>query len=476
MKPSFDRRRTLWVVDDSSTDAERVRRLFANELEVVIFKDGPAALERLASGAFPDIMLLDWMMPGMSGIEVCKFLRSTGSANFQIPVILLTSRYGAEEVTQAFAVGANDYVSKPFIDEELRARVSSLLTTQSFLRRAEQAEADVRSLLATAPDPMFAINAQGEITFVNEEGQRILNLPKEKIVGASFDALVPGVGFRHIGVGPGESFLPIPDVKIDGKTFSPSVRVLPSDSAATTTVALRDVTARRQAESRRLDFYSVIAHDLRTPITSILLRLEMVFRGKHGVLPAGHLVDLRKTESSLRSLVGMINDFLELARLEGVGYKIDRKPFDLGELVVETTEDFQPLLEKTGLDWKQEGFEERVEVVGDRQRLSQVVANLVGNAIKFTSAPGEITTRMNLTKDHVEISVLDTGKGIAKDEIASLFERYARSRDSQDTSGTGLGLMIVREIVEAHGGVIGAESEVGKGSRFWFQLPRVAVR
>lgn len=469
----LDRRRNIWVVDDSPTDSERVRRLFASQHTVEVLHDGATALERLASGDRPDLILLDWVMPGMSGIEVCKYLRSSASELSSIPIILLTARYGPEEIVEAFSCGASDYVSKPFIENELKARVESLLHSKRLLQRAEQAEGDVRSLLSTAPDPIFAVNAQGNIKFVNDEGIRVLQKSKEEILGTPFHSLVADFSFSNLKISGGADLLPIPDVKIADKVFSPSIRVLPSDSAATTTVVLRDVTARRQADSRRLDFYSVIAHDLRTPITSILLRLEMAFRGKHGVLPAAHIGDLRKTETSLRSLVGMINDFLELARLEGVGYKIDRQPIDLNDLVSSTMDDFRPLLEKNDLDWSHVSDSTKTVVLGDRQRLTQVLANLFGNAIKFTPAPGQIKTAIAVTEEHVEVSITDTGRGIAKEEIPGLFDRYTRSADvGRDTPGTGLGLMIVREIVEAHGGIIGAESEVGKGSTFWFRLPR----
>lgn len=472
MEVTLDRRRVIWVVDDSPTDAERARRLFAPEYEVLVISDGAEALERLSAGALPDLLLLDWTMPGMTGIEVCQYLRSSPGAMALIPVILLTARYGPEEVVQAFRSGANDYVCKPFIDEELKARVESLLQSKRLLQRAEKAEEDVRTLLESAPDPIFAINAQGLISFANDEAIRVLQRPRAEVIGRAFSSLVPGVTPHHVRVGVGESFLPPADVHIGAKVFSPSIRALPSDNASTTTVVLRDVTSRRQADSRRLDFYSIIAHDLRTPITSILLRLEMVFRGRHGVLPAGHIDDLRKSEKSLRSLVGMINDFLELARLEGVGYKIERKPFDLCELILNTMEDFKPLLEKKEMQWTTNCLDNPVNVVGDRQRLSQVVSNLVGNAIKFTAAGGKIGTTVHPKEDHVEVCITDTGRGIAQEEIPGLFERYARSPDTaNETIGTGLGLMIVREIVEAHGGVIGAESRLGEGSTFWFRLP-----
>ena len=473
----FNRRRTLWVIDDSATDAERVRRALSGDYNVEIIADGAVALERLSSSAtpdsLPDLMLVDWVMPGISGIEVCQFARSASPKIQQVPIILLTAQHGSEEIVQAFHSGANDYISKPFVDEELKARVKTLIGTRKLLERAEKAEADVRTLLMKAPDPIFAVDASGNISFSNDEGLQALGLTKENVLGAALSTLIPDISLRNIIVGPGASLLPLPDVRIGDRLYSPSLRILPSDSAASTTISLRDVTDRRRDEARRLDFYSVIAHDLRTPITSVLMRLQLAFRGKHGVLPATLIADLRKIEASLRSQVGMVNDFLELAKLEGVGYKIDRKPVEICDLINATMDDFQPLLEKSKLEWKHEGCDQPAHALGDHQRLSQVLANLVGNAIKFTPGPGVITTRVVVTDDHIETSVTDTGRGIAHDELPHLFERFTRARESEnEILGTGLGLMIVREIVEAHSGVIGVESEPGRGSRFWFRLPR----
>jgi two-component system phosphate regulon sensor histidine kinase PhoR len=460
------------VVDDSPTDARRVSKLFANEYDVRVMHDGSAALEQLASGSYPDLLVLDWVMPGISGIEVCEYLRK-GSVPHRVPILLLTARHGTQEILQAFKSGANDYVSKPFVDEELKARAFSLLENRRLLERAEQAEADARSLLARAPDPIFAVDAQGAVTYVNEEALRTLKRSADGIVGTRLSALLPGLSVRNIAVAPGESLLPLPDIQIADRVYSPSVRILPSDSAATTTIALRDVTERRAAEARRLDFYSMIAHDLRSPISAVLLRLDRAFRGRHGVLPAGHLVDLRKIEANLRSLVGMINEFLELARLEGIGYKIDRDPVQLNELFRAIMDDFRPVLESNDLTWQPIGFESRATVRGDAQRLAQVLTNLISNAIKFTPRGGSITTTLIVTDDYVEAAVEDTGRGIAREELPTVFERFTRARGvSGEVVGTGLGLMIVREVVQAHGGVVGVESELGVGSRFWFRLPK----
>ena len=327
MVTSLGKSHTIWVVDDSATDAERVRRLLLkSNHNVEVINDGASALERLSSGTAPDLLMLDWIMPGITGIEVCRYIRSLASKNANIPILLLTAQHGTSEITEAFASGANDYVSKPFVDDELNARVNALLNTKSLLERAMQAEADVITLLANAPDPIFVINASGKVSYVNKEGFSIFNIGPENIIGRDFELLFPGISLNSIGAGNGAGILPVPDLIFNEKIFSPSIRFLPSDNASTTTVVLRDVTTRRMTEIRRLDFYSMIAHDLRTPLTSVLLRLQLALRGKNGIFPPKHISDLQKSESTLRSLAGMINDFLELARFEGIGKKIETSP------------------------------------------------------------------------------------------------------------------------------------------------------
>jgi signal transduction histidine kinase len=259
-----------------------------------------------------------------------------------------------------------------------------------------------------------------------------------------------------------------------GRVLSPSIRVLPSDSSASTTISLRDVTERRNAEARRLDFYSVMAHDLRSPLNAMLMRADMLLRGRRGPLPPEAVADLQKFQGSIRTMVKMIKDFLDLASMEGVGYKIEQEEVDLSALVARIVEDLMPLSEanRVALTWRQEGA--APIVVGDPQRLTQVLSNLVGNAIKFTAAEGRIELRVRGSDRNVEVTVEDTGAGIAPENLAKIFERFIRAPSAAQArrSGWGLGLMIVREIVEAHGGQVGVRSELGKGSQFWFRLPR----
>ena len=196
-----------------------------------------------------------------------------------------------------------------------------------------------------------------------------------------------------------------------------------------------------------------------------------MLQGTHGELEKPIKDNLLNMDRNLKALVEMINDFLELARLDNVTYELQSTAIDIGALLEETMEDLRPHLEAHELTWATEPGDSAT-VVGDPRRLQQVLTNLISNAVKFTGDRGTITTRVARRDREVEVSVTDTGRGIDAKSLPTLFERYTRvvSNDSK-VPGTGLGLMIVREIIEAHGGSVGVESTLGVGSRFWFRMP-----
>ncbi|MBX3466715.1 MAG: response regulator [Planctomycetes bacterium] len=460
--------RTVWIVDDSPADAERVRRALEAEHDLRVFTDGSDALERLSHGDVPDVMILDWVMPGVSGIDVCQFVRAGGPRLRELGLLLLTARAETQQVVEGLAAGANDFVAKPFHGDELRARVGALLRSKALRERAEAAEALAATLVHRAPDPILAVDAAGVVTFQNDEARAALG----EVVGRPIAEVLPDLPRDNINVGPGESLFPLPDVRLGDRLFAPALRSAPVADAVSTTVILRDVTETRRAHARRLDFYSIMAHDLRTPLTSTLLRTDMILRGKYGVLAPRLVEQVRKVDVSLRSLVAIINDFLDLARLQGVPYLLEREDLDLAAVVDEVMDGFTPLLDLHRLTWTPVRAGGPALVRGDRRRLAQAVTNLVANAIKFTPATGTVTTRVTAGADGVEVAVEDTGRGIAPEALATVFDRFVREVDpAHPVAGSGLGLMIVREVVQAHGGVVGADSTPGAGSRFWFRLP-----
>jgi two-component system phosphate regulon sensor histidine kinase PhoR len=467
------RSRVVWIVDDSALDAERARRALAEHYTVQVFSDGTAMLEALGSGEAPDVVALDWMMPGVSGIEVCQFVRAN-SSHARIGILLLTAHQQTEQVVEGLSAGANDYLSKPYATNELKARVDALVRSTELLERAEKAEATVRQLLANVPDALLVLGEGQRITYANPEATRALRRPLESLIGQPIFELLPELSADAFAAAVGAEPFPLPDITVDGETYAPTVRVFPVDlGGGSTSLSLRNVTARRMAEVRRLDFYSIIAHDLRSPLSAMLMRSELIVTGKRGPVPREVVVDLQKVQGSIRVLVGMINDFLDLASIEGGEYKLVKEQLDLAALAESAIEHLRPLLVSGELTFDVRSAP-RPTVLADRKRLAQVLGNLLSNAIKFTPRGGRITATVDETDTHVEMAVVDTGSGIAQAQLSQLFQRY--SRGNTGMAGTGLGLMIVREVVEAHGGTVGVESEPGRGSRFWFRLPKTGGR
>jgi signal transduction histidine kinase len=460
-------RPVVWVVDDSALDAERARRALAGDCTLEVFHDGSAALERLASAPAPAVMVLDWVMPGVTGVDVCRFLRSAQGRQPGVGVLLLTSHRATEQIVEGLSAGANDYLAKPYADEELVARVGALLRARDLLQRAEQAEELNRTLLETAPDPLLALDEASSVTFANEAAGRALGWPPSTLIGRPVGEIMPGI---ELSVSAAPSALP--DVQVGDRLFSPSMRALPSAKESQAILSLRDVTERHRANARRLDFYSIIAHDLRSPLTAIAMRTYRLSRNRD--LAPEVLRDVQKIEQSMASLTAMVDDFLELAQFEGSDYRIERKPLDITLLLSSTMDDFVPLLEANELVWIREPRPSLpVTVMGDARRLQQVLANLIGNAVKFTPPHGKITTSISTVGDEVIVSITDTGRGISPEALPTIFNRYTRAPDGQQqpVPGSGLGLMITREIIEAHGGRVGVESIPGQGSRFWFHVP-----
>jgi signal transduction histidine kinase len=458
------------VADDSPLDASHAKSALSSEYDVSVFHDGAAVLEALASAPPPDVLVLDWVMPGVSGPDVCRFLRSSDGRKAQVAILLVTSHKATDQVVEGLASGANDYLIKPFAPEELRARVGALVRGKELLERVERAEETVSRLLTLTPDPMIVIDAHGRLTYANPEAERVLAHEVAALVGRPVVELLPALDLRRIRETSGE-VVALDDVTIGDQVYSPTARLMPHDFDASATIALRNVTARRRDDTRRLDFYSIVAHDLRAPLSTIMLRTEAMMEGRRGILSTEQLGDLRKVQNNVHSMVSLINDFLDLARLEGGGYQLLRDPVELGGMIRAAIDDIRPVVDEAGLAIEIQLPTGEATIVGDRRRLLQVLTNLLANAIKFTTSGGTITVSLAERHGHAELRVADTGRGIPAEAVSRLFQRYTRVQ--HDRAGTGLGLMIVREIVEAHGGTVGVDSTVGEGSSFWIRLPHV---
>lgn len=464
-------RPVVWVVDDSSLEGEQARAVLEAGCEVEVFDDGGRVVERLATSEVPDVIVLDWVMPDISGTDVCRYVRESPHGH-AVPVLILTAYHEPAHVEAAFEAGANDYLAKPYAAAELRARVTALARAKELRARAEQAEGAVRLLLSELPDAVLLVDADCRVVYANDEGLRILAHGRDP-VGLLLADLLPELDCDHLAdVGPA-------DVRLGDHVYAPHVRRLDADIGAGAILSLRDVTEARRREARRLDFYSMVAHELRTPLSAMLMRVDWLLAERRGPLAPAVRSDVVKIEARIRDLVALINDFLELARIESAGVGIIPAPFDMNDLAREVAEEFQQLAGASRLGLLVDPAPGRARLVADRRRVRQVLTNLLSNAVKFTQPGGRVEVRLDSDPDGAAIRVKDTGEGLAPELVPHLFERF-RQADSSSTrahGGVGLGLAIVRHLVEAHGGTVSAESAGrGKGSTFTVRLPVVARR
>ncbi|HEV8547285.1 MAG TPA: GAF domain-containing sensor histidine kinase [Candidatus Limnocylindrales bacterium] len=251
------------------------------------------------------------------------------------------------------------------------------------------------------------------------------------------------------------------------------------------------------ASATKSQFLANVSHELRTPLTSVVGFTKIVRKRLDDVvwpalqattasagLPPDPKIDraVRQVGENLEIMVAegdrltaLINDVLDLEKIEAGRMEFRLEPLDLGQVVDQATAATAALFETTGLELRREVPSGLPEVLGDRNRLIQVVINLLSNAVKFTLS-GSITVRVAAAPEQVVVSVADTGVGITPEDWDRVFEQFAQSGDtlSETPRGTGLGLAICRQIVEQHGGRIWLESEVGAGSTFSFSLPLAA--
>ncbi|MCW5890650.1 MAG: HAMP domain-containing histidine kinase [bacterium] len=233
---------------------------------------------------------------------------------------------------------------------------------------------------------------------------------------------------------------------------------------------VRDVRDRHLAERARLDFLSMVTHDIKGPLTVILGYTELLSDPEERPSPAMLADTLGRIRESGEQIHALVSNFVELARIEAGSHRVDLHPVDLGEVVARLVANHAPRARRKGVELVLE--EGTVPLVpGDRPQLERVLLNLLGNAIKYTPKGGGIVLRVAASDAAVTVSVQDTGPGIAAADLGGIFERYRRAAATR-VEGVGLGLFIARTIARAHGGDVAVVSAPGEGSTFTLQLPR----
>ena len=238
-----------------------------------------------------------------------------------------------------------------------------------------------------------------------------------------------------------------------------------------------DITREKEIDQMKSDFISLVSHELRTPLTSIIGFVSFILDGKAGTINDRQRNSLARVQRQSKRLAALINDLLDISRIESGRIQMEREPISLLEIATQRLEEIRPQADEKSIQLNLTTPESGPSILGDEARMGQVFTNLIGNAIKFTPNNGEVNVKLKVDGNLLHVEVIDTGPGISAEERQKVFDKFYQLSDisTRQQGGSGLGLSITKSIIEAHGGKLWIDDgNQGKGSNFQFVLPLIS--
>ena len=518
--PRIKRPLRILVVEDDELDRRAVRRCLQQCGVPAIAEEAASAdeaLQRMGSGGY-DCVFLDYYIPGVEGLALFRRIRETAA---NIPVVIFTGRGDEDIAVELMKAGAADYLPKASLTPERLA--SSLRHTIELSgaaearRNAEEElraqEARFRTLANAIPQLAWMADASGARYWFNDRwydytgtnfdqvrgwGWRKLHHPDhvKRVVDGMQRCFRTGEAWEdtHPLLGKDGTFRwflsrALPIRNDDGgigswlgtNTDITDQKIAEAERERALALERQARTDAERAARARDEVLAIVVHDLRNPMNTILTAATMIDQtldeqAEHGTdadkvaLNADLKTYDKVIENSIRSMDRLICDLLDVSRMEAGSFAVRQTPVEVRALIDEILKLFEPQARARGITISSAVAPDLRPLYADRERLVQVLSNLLGNALKFTASAGQVVVRARENKSSVQISVEDSGSGIPAEDLPHIFDRYWRA-DRVSRSGAGLGLAICKGIVDAHGGRIWVESTPGHGSKFHFTAP-----
>lgn len=492
---------TVLIVDDNADMRDYVRRLLSDRFRVETAADGQAALQLARATPHPALILSDVMMPRLDGFGLLEALRNDPRTR-DIPVILLSARAGPEARVDGFDVGADDYLIKPFSARELVARVSTHVRLsqlrRSALEQIRASEERIRLAIEEAGMGTWDHDLRTDTLIWSRTLFDLMGYPTEDSGRAAY-----AQWSSRLHPAERESVETAYRTAKQTRTlFAREYRVIRADTGAVRWLrafgrylyddlgaAVRSVgvmfddTDRKLAEAalleadrRKDEFLATLAHELRNPLAPIRNATRILDSPGLSVSQASWCRDVIKRQVGTMGM--LLDDLLDIARISSSRLLLKKEHISLNSVIESAVETARPLIEARAHTLSLKLPTEPVIVNADPIRFAQVITNLLTNAAKYTDAGGRLELAVARANGHVELAVKDNGIGLATEDCERVFEMFSQvdTAIARAQGGLGIGLALVRGLVELHGGKVWARSEgPGKGCEFLIRMPALSL-
>lgn len=490
IKPSIN----ILVVENDISILQRCRELLLDEgHRIRTAESAEEALDIIQKHPGDvDIMLLSLELPGWGGMTLIETLEK---ARREILIMTMSGNCG-EEAIEAMHAGAYDCIRKSFTTDRfwtkmnraieafrLRRQLDILTRQRQAALTKDRRDENLLAILKSFTDGFVVTDWQTNIVLFNEKAASFFDLTREKALGHPISVSIKSnelLSFFMRAIKSDSSLAPLmlgeePIIKVGENAFRVHVDPVKNETGTVIGAAglFHDVTTVSAMDNLKSDFLSMVSHELKSPLSSLLMQISVVLDGLAGDLTAKQLDLLGKAKEKTKGMITLVNDILDYRRIQE-GKSIQKiESLDLTEILQRTVELMHLSAEEKGLSLTCEIAEEVPSFSGDRGGMEAIFVNLISNAIKYTPKGGNVNVTLNKAGKDIRFKVVDNGIGIPPGDINRIFDKFYRikTEETRSIAGSGLGLSIVKGIVDAHNGSIHAESKAGKGTTLIVSLP-----